>query len=158
MRHLLDSTELRIPAMDSAGLDMQVLSLNAPGIQAKKDTSVAITRAKLMNDRLAEAISKHPTRFTGYAALPTQDPEAAAKELERAVTELGRKGGVVTIRLSYQSRFMFMRLGVVSLATIAARVRHPGSPHRFRVLFPTHACLRLLPAKATEVSKKLLSR
>ncbi|WP_321797545.1 amidohydrolase family protein [Caballeronia sp. J97] len=95
MRHLLDFTELRIPAMDAAGLDMQVLSLNAPGIQAEKDTSVAISRAKLMNDRLAEVIAKHPTRFSGFAALPTQDPNEAAKELERAVTELGLKGGVV---------------------------------------------------------------
>ena len=39
-----------------------------------------------VNDRLAAAIAAHPTRFAGFAALPTADPEAAADELERTVT------------------------------------------------------------------------
>ena len=36
-RRLTDILELRIPTMDANGLDMQVLSLTAPGVQAESD-------------------------------------------------------------------------------------------------------------------------
>ena len=81
--------------MDAAGLDLQVLSLNSPGIQAEPEPAVAVTRAAAVNDLLAGLIAEHPTRFAGFAALPLQDPQAAAKELERAVTQLGMKGALV---------------------------------------------------------------
>ena len=92
---LLDVTAERLSAMDEAGLDVQVLSLNAPGIQAEKDASAAVSRAKAVNDLLAETIAKNPDRFAGFAALPLQDPQAAAKELERAVQQLGLNGALV---------------------------------------------------------------
>ena len=57
LRLLLDVTASRLSAMDDAGLDVQVLSLNAPGIQAEKDASVAVSRAKAVNDLLAETIA-----------------------------------------------------------------------------------------------------
>jgi 2,3-dihydroxybenzoate decarboxylase len=95
LRLLLDVTAARLAAMDDAGLDVQVLSLNAPGIQAEKDASVAVSRAKAVNDLLAETIANNPDRFAGFAALPLQDPQAAAKELERAVEQLGLKGALV---------------------------------------------------------------
>ena len=94
-RKLLDLTGERLAAMDAAGLDVQVLSLNSPGIQAERDPSVAVTRAAAVNDLLAATIAQHPTRFAGFAALPLQDPQAAAKELERAVTQLGLRGALV---------------------------------------------------------------
>ncbi|MEV1011666.1 amidohydrolase family protein [Streptomyces sp. NPDC049881] len=94
-RLLLDLTEERLPAMDAAGLDVQVLSLNSPGIQAEKDPAVAVRQAVAVNDLLASVIAENPTRFAGFAALPLQDPQAAAKELERAVTQLGLKGALV---------------------------------------------------------------
>jgi 2,3-dihydroxybenzoate decarboxylase len=95
LRLLLDVTAGRLSAMDEAGRDVQVLSLNAPGIQAEKDASVAVSRAKAVNDLLAETIANNPDRFAGFAALPLQDPQAAAKELERAVEQLGLKGALV---------------------------------------------------------------
>ncbi|WP_208867121.1 amidohydrolase family protein [Bradyrhizobium sp. AS23.2] len=88
VRLLLDVTAGRLSAMDEAGLDVQVLSLNAPGIQAEKDASAAVSRAKAVNDLLAETIAKNPERFAGFAALPLQDPKTAAKKLERAVNSL----------------------------------------------------------------------
>jgi len=94
-RLLLDLTEERLPAMDAAGLDVQVLSLNAPGIQAEPDPLVATKHAIAVNDLLASVIAEHPDRFAGFAALPLQDPRAAADELERAVTQLGLKGALV---------------------------------------------------------------
>ena len=94
-RRLLDLTGERLAGMDAAGLDVQVLSLNSPGIQAEQDPSVAVSSAAAVNDLLATTIAEHPSRFAGFAALPLQDPQAAAKELERSVTQLGLKGALV---------------------------------------------------------------
>ena len=94
-RRLLDVTQERLPQMDAAGLDVQVLSLNSPGVQAETDTGTAVAQAAAVNDVLAATIAEHPTRFAGFAALPLQDGEAAAKELERAVTQLGLRGALV---------------------------------------------------------------
>ncbi|MDL4813270.1 amidohydrolase family protein [Actinomadura opuntiae] len=94
-KRLLDLTGDRLTAMDDAGLDMQVLSLNSPGIQAEPDPATAVARAAAVNDLLATVIAENPTRFAGFAALPLQDPKAAAKELERAVTQLGMHGALV---------------------------------------------------------------
>jgi 2,3-dihydroxybenzoate decarboxylase len=94
-RRLLDLGAERLAGMDAAGLDVQVLSLNSPGIQAEPDPAVAVERAVAVNDLLATTIAEHPTRFAGFAALPLQDPQAAAKELERSVTQLGLKGALV---------------------------------------------------------------
>jgi 2,3-dihydroxybenzoate decarboxylase len=51
--------------------------------------------ARFANDYLARVVDEHPDRFRGFAALPTQDPKAAAKELDRAVHELGFCGARV---------------------------------------------------------------
>ena len=94
-RRLLDLTGERLDVMDAAGLDMQVLSLNSPGIQAEADPAVAIKAAAAVNDLTAATVAEHPTRFAGFAALPLQDPVAAADELERATRDLGLKGALV---------------------------------------------------------------
>lgn len=91
---LMDIGETRIKHMDAAGIDVQVLSLTMPGAQAF-GAADAPAIARDANDRIREAITAHPTRFAGFAALPTADPIAAAKELERAVTQLGFKGAMI---------------------------------------------------------------
>jgi predicted TIM-barrel fold metal-dependent hydrolase len=85
----------RIAEMDAAGIDIQVLSHGAPSVQKIADAELAIRLARGANDRLAETVSAYPDRFAGFAALPTVAPEAAADELERAVTRLGFKGAMV---------------------------------------------------------------
>ncbi len=92
---LLDLERNRLATMDTFGIDVQVLSLSTPGIQGEITTEQAIRAARQMNDYLAEQIHKHPDRYAGFAALPLQDPKAAADELERAVTQLGFKGAMV---------------------------------------------------------------
>ena len=94
-RRLLDLTDERLAEMDSSGVDVAVLSLNSPGLQAEPDARKATSAASAVNDFLAGVIDEHPTRFAGFAALPLQDPVFAANELERAVTELGFKGALV---------------------------------------------------------------
>jgi 2,3-dihydroxybenzoate decarboxylase len=94
-RRLPDFTEYRLAEMDEAGIDLQVLSLTSPGLQVDLDADKARTNARLANDYLAKIIAQHPDRFRGFAALPLQDPAAAAVELERAVTQDGLCGGLV---------------------------------------------------------------
>jgi predicted TIM-barrel fold metal-dependent hydrolase len=82
---------------------MQVLSSAQPGLE-HSPAEKAVPVAKAFNDRVADAINDHPTRFAAFAALPTADPKAAAEELNRAVTELNFKGALVNGRT--QERFL----------------------------------------------------
>ena len=91
---LCDLDEGRIATMDAAGIDMQVLSLHAPGVE-QLDPSAAIEIAHDTNERLAIAVSLHPSRFAGLAALPTMVPDAAVAELKQMVQEHGFKGAVI---------------------------------------------------------------
>jgi hypothetical protein len=84
----------RIAEMDAAGIDMQVLSLNSPGVEqaeAAEQSSIAVES----NDFLAEIVKKHPNRFAAFAALPTAVPDKAAEELERRVRQQGFKGTLI---------------------------------------------------------------
>ena len=94
-RRLGDFDELRLAEMDRAGIDMTILSQTGPGVQGETSVSAAIDRAKENNDFLAAQVARHPTRYAGFAALPMQDPKAAAAELARAVSQLGFKGALV---------------------------------------------------------------
>jgi 5-carboxyvanillate decarboxylase len=81
----------RLAIMDECGVDMHLLSLTTPGVQSfAPDQASAV--ARLVNDRLAEIIAKHPARFAGLATVAPQQPEAAAVELERAISRLGLNG------------------------------------------------------------------
>lgn len=73
-----DLGERRIADMDAAGIDVQVLSLNAPGVE-QLDATEAVKLAHDSNDILADAVQRHPTRFAGFAALPTMSPNPGKK-------------------------------------------------------------------------------
>jgi 2,3-dihydroxybenzoate decarboxylase len=92
---LPDFSELRLAAMDAAGIEIAVLSLVSPGVQVERDHARAVREAQQANDVLAAEIDRHPMRFAGFAHLPLQEPEAAARELERCVRQLGFKGALV---------------------------------------------------------------
>lgn len=94
MEKLYDFDGIRLREMDEAGIDMQLISHGAPSGQ-KLPADIAVDVVTGANDRLAEAISRNPDRFAGFATLPTAVPEAAADELERAVNELGFKGAMI---------------------------------------------------------------
>jgi 5-carboxyvanillate decarboxylase len=84
---------LRIQAMDESGVDMQLIFITAPGVQPFT-ADLANALAIDANDVLIEAVNAHPARFAGLAAIAPQAPEAAAKELQRAVG-LGLKGAAI---------------------------------------------------------------
>jgi 2,3-dihydroxybenzoate decarboxylase len=92
---LLNLQGERLALMDAHGIEMMVVSLNAPAVQAVPDPNAAVTLARRANDALAEQIAKRPDRFQGLAALPMQSPDDAIDELERAVKQLGFKGALV---------------------------------------------------------------
>lgn len=94
-RRMLDVMELRLPLMDEHGIELTILSLNAPAIQAIPDVAEAVELARRANDDMAEQIQGRLDRFRGFAALPMQDPEAASEELTRCVNDLGFKGSLV---------------------------------------------------------------
>src|SRR5262245_58387451 len=87
IRRLLKVHDTRLREMDKHGIEMMILSLNAPAIQAIHDTKRAIEIARQANDALADEVRKRPRRFAAFAALPMQDPEAASSELTRCVKE-----------------------------------------------------------------------
>jgi predicted TIM-barrel fold metal-dependent hydrolase len=91
----LDIHDRRLREMDKHGVEMMILSLNAPAIQAIPDVARADAIARKANDYLAEQVRKRPERFQGLAALPMQDPELATNELRRCVQDLGLKGALV---------------------------------------------------------------
>jgi gamma-resorcylate decarboxylase len=85
-RQLLDFQTERLERMDACGIGFAILSLNAPAIQGIPDSAKAIDVARRANDILAEQVAARPNRFGAFAALPMQDPDAAAAELNRTVT------------------------------------------------------------------------
>jgi 2,3-dihydroxybenzoate decarboxylase len=92
---LLDVQDMRLREMDRHGVELMILSLNAPAVQAIHDVKRAIAVAREANDWLAAEVRKRPSRFAAFAALPMQDPEAAEAELKRCVSELGFVGALV---------------------------------------------------------------
>ena len=95
LAQLTDFGDLRLDAMDRAGIERSVLSLSGPGVQIERDRAVACRKAREVNDLLAREIRKRPERYSGFAHLPMQNPTAAAAELERCVKDLGFCGAMI---------------------------------------------------------------
>ena len=129
---LADLEGARLTAMDEAGIDVQVLSLNVPGCeQFEPAEGAAIARER--NDLLAEAVARHPNRFVGLAALcpDPEAPEVAADELERCVTGLGFRGWKVNshIRDGFLDDPRYQPLLERAAALQAPIYLHPTLPH-----------------------------
>ena len=94
-RQIKDLGSGRIAEMDRGGIDVCIVSLVGPGIQAIPDSNQAVEVARRANDLLAESVAENPKRLKGFAALALQDPTAAAQELTRCTKELGFCGALV---------------------------------------------------------------
>lgn len=91
---LEDLGEGRIVLMDEAGVDVQVLSVTTPALQ-NLEAKESVHLARQTNDFLAGVVARNPSRFQGFATLPTPAPEIAASELDRCVREYGFKGAML---------------------------------------------------------------
>jgi 2,3-dihydroxybenzoate decarboxylase len=92
---LTDFGERRLQSMDKAGIERAVLSIAGPGVQAERDAATATRLAAESNDFLSGEIQKQPDRYSGFAHIAVQDPQAAAAELERAMLDLGLVGAMI---------------------------------------------------------------
>lgn len=92
LRASLGDLERRIADMDRTGVEVQLLSgwIDFTGYDLAAPAGLALSRAQ--NDALAEEAGKHPSRLRPVATLPLQDPDAAVRELDRAVHDLGMVG------------------------------------------------------------------
>ncbi|MDH4189682.1 MAG: amidohydrolase family protein [Betaproteobacteria bacterium] len=131
VERLIDLGEQRIADMDASGIDMQVLALTSPGVQAF-DAPLARDLAQASNDQLAAAVRKYPDRFAGLAAIAVQDPAAAVKELERGVRTLGLKGAIINshTRGEYLDDAKFWPILEAAEALGAPIYLHPNTPPR----------------------------
>lgn len=94
MGDLLDIGDGRIARMDADGVAMQILALAGPGVQSF-DPDTALSLARTVNDRVSEAVTAYPDRFAGLATMAPHAADASARELERAVRELGLIGAMI---------------------------------------------------------------
>jgi 2,3-dihydroxybenzoate decarboxylase len=117
--------------MDAAGIDMQVLSITAPGPQVFAAQEGA-DLARKATDILAEAVAARPDRFAGLAACAPQDPAAAAGEIERAVRELDLRGVIINSHThdEYLDAEKFWPIFEAAEAMRAPIYLHPTAPSR----------------------------
>lgn len=93
--------ETRLTHMDRYETSLQVLTpLPIPADLFVNDVATASALVRVANDTMAEAVSKRPDRFVGVALLCFADMDEAAKELERAVKQLGFKGAMLFTNIS----------------------------------------------------------
>ncbi|HEY0104992.1 MAG TPA: amidohydrolase family protein [Rhizomicrobium sp.] len=128
---LLDLDARRIGDMDETGIDVQLLSLTAPGVNVF-EADVARSLSVSANDEMAAAIARHPTRFAGLAAFAPQDPAHAAKEIERGVNKLGLKGAIFNghTRGEWLDDPKFWAIFEACEALDVPIYLHPTGPHR----------------------------
>lgn len=127
---LEDVGALRLKEMDQPGITLQVLSHNSPATQNLEATR-AVPMARGVNDRLHAIVRSQPTRFAAFAALPTDDPVAAAEELERAVTALQFKGAMLhgRSRGEWLDHPRFLPIFERAAALDVPLYLHPSNPH-----------------------------
>lgn len=131
VRPCLTDTETRLKEMDENGVAMHVLSVTTPGAQVF-EPGVGGKLARLLNDRLAEVVRQHPTRFAGLAAVAPQDPEGAAREIDRAINGLKLNGVIVNSHTNgeYLDEKKYWPILEAAAACNAPIYIHPRTPSR----------------------------
>ena len=92
LREPLRDTRRKIHDMDERKLAFSILSSTPFAFFYEIEEGPAIELARYQNDQLAEIVKKHPDSFAAMATLPLQAPDAALKELDRAIDDLGLRG------------------------------------------------------------------
>lgn len=138
----LTNFDQRIAYMDANGIDMQVISDAGNSPQVLPD-DLTVAACRRQNETLAAAVAKYPTRLAGLAVLPVNVPDAAAKELERAVSELGLKGGIIsgTINGQFLDQAKFDPIFAAAAKLDVPLYLHPGviTDEQKAVLFDSSA-------------------
>jgi aminocarboxymuconate-semialdehyde decarboxylase len=88
----LNGVHERIADMDRLGIDIQAISPSPGQYHYELEPELGLEVARLINNRIAEAVASHPDRLVGMGSVPLQAPELATRELHRCVDELGFRG------------------------------------------------------------------
>jgi aminocarboxymuconate-semialdehyde decarboxylase len=115
------SVERRLRDMDEQGIDMHAISLQ-PMFTDHLPPERAVRVCRSINNAFAEVVSANPQRFVALANLPMQAPQEAARELERAVRDLGLRGAEIC------SQIGGMNLDDASLAPFWAKAQELDVP------------------------------
>ena len=84
-------------ALDAGGMSLSVLYPTLGLMMAfLRDAEWAVALSRAYNTMLYKELTSQSTRLKAVALLPLQDPDGAARELERAVGELGAVGGMLS--------------------------------------------------------------
>jgi predicted TIM-barrel fold metal-dependent hydrolase len=81
-----------VAALDTAEIDMAVLSLPGPMPDSLPTESDRLRFARELNDLYARAVERHPRRFRAFGRVPLVDRDSAPQELRRIIVELGMSG------------------------------------------------------------------
>jgi aminocarboxymuconate-semialdehyde decarboxylase len=95
----------RLEEMDRANVSMQVLSTVPVMFSYWAKPADALDLSRRLNDHIAEVVRANPTRFAGLATIPLQDPDLAARELERCVRDLGLRGAQIGTHVDANAHF-----------------------------------------------------
>ncbi|MSO68006.1 MAG: amidohydrolase [Pseudolabrys sp.] len=92
IRGCMTGYDERFAIMDKMGVDQQLVMPPPPQCYHTVALEYAVPAARMINDGVAEFVSKHKDRFIPCGTVPMQDGPEAAKELERCMKTLGFKG------------------------------------------------------------------
>ena len=82
----------RFAIMDKMGVDVQLVMPPPPQCYHTVALEYAVPAARMINEGVAEFVSRHKDRFIPCGTVPMQDGNEAAKELEHCMKTLGFKG------------------------------------------------------------------
>src|SRR5213592_2697416 len=90
---VLSDLEARLRMMERFPGYKQILNLSLPAIEFLAPHDQSPELARLANDGMAEIVARHPDRFPAFvASLPMNNPDAAVREIDRAIDELSATG------------------------------------------------------------------
>lgn len=92
LREPLRESRRKIRDMDERKLAFSILSSTPFAFFYEIEEGPAVELAQYQNDQLAEMVKVRPDSFAAMATLPLQAPDAALKELDRAINKLGLRG------------------------------------------------------------------
>ena len=87
------TVEQRLRAMDSQGIDVEVLSINPNWYRLERELVAEVVQ--LQNEKLAELCAAQPERFVAMASLSLQYPDLAVEQLETAVKKYNMRSAAI---------------------------------------------------------------
>jgi aminocarboxymuconate-semialdehyde decarboxylase len=88
----LSDIAVRLKDMDRMGIDIQAVSPAPNQTYYWTDPGQGAELARMVNERIANVVARHPDRFVGLGTVPLQDPDLAVSELTYLVKKLGMRG------------------------------------------------------------------